>query len=123
MFNTLGQFALFGFLGWVLENAYSTYPGPRYSRWVPGKLPFYPAYAIGGLLVLKTAPHLAELSFPIRAATYAVGLSALELGACKLERSLGVKQWSYDGDSCVDVLHALAWGGLALLVEGVGGKS
>ena len=121
--NTLGQFALFGFLGWVLENAFSDYAGPRHSQWVPGKLPFYPAYAIGGLLVLHTAPRMKQLPIPVRAVIYAGGLSALELGACKLERAMGVKQWSYENGACVDVMHALAWGGLALLVEGVGVKS
>lgn len=114
--------AIFGFIGWKMEAIYET--KPRWSA-VFGryKVPFLPVYAAGGLAILALAPHLAWMPLLARGAVYAGTLSALEWGACKLDRMRGNCSWDYANASCatdggcVDGEHAAAWGVLGLLVE------
>lgn len=116
-------FAASGVVGWLLENMLTPNAGRasgRYSKAFGGaRVPFLPVYAAGGALVALAAPAAAALPLPVRGLAYAIGLSGLELAACRLDRSLpGRPSWSYGlSDACVDGPHALAWAGLGLAVE------
>jgi hypothetical protein len=109
-----------GIAGWALENALAPKQGGNWSKAFGGRrVPLLPVYAAGGAAVALATPHLSGLSVPARFGVYAAGLSALELGAGALDRTLpGRPSWSYGlAGAVVDVPHALAWGGLGLLVE------
>lgn len=114
-----------GVAGWLLENVLTPNGGRasgRYSKAFGGlRVPFLPVYAAGGLAVAlaSRSKTFSRTSVPLRALSYAAGLSALELGACRLDRSLpGRASWSYGwSDACVDGPHAIAWAGLGLVVE------
>lgn len=120
-------FVGFGVGGWVLENVvFGSLSQPRYSKAFGGaRVPFLPIYALGGLAVLRAAPKVETLPWPARVAIYGVGLSALEYVGCNIDRALpGPSSWNYTASagaeplgSCVDVKHALMWGGLGLAVE------
>lgn len=127
----LGGAALMGIGGWALENALCD--EPRYSAAFKGaKVPFLPVYALGGASVLALAPTLKAqgLPWPVRGAAYAGILSGVEWAACQVDRkTLGARSWDYgddsiDGEGCVDLKHAIAWGALGLLAESLvtGGK-
>lgn len=120
--RVLGVAVACGVVGWALENTLSG-PG-RYSKAFGGaRIPFLPTYAIGGAAVMLAEPTLAPLPLPARFVAYAAGLSALELGACAMDRSMvGRRSWNYGpslGGGCVDLPHAAAWGALALMLERV----
>jgi len=126
--------AAYGIVGWMAEN---TLAGPRYSRIFDGiAVPFLPIYAAGGLAVHAAAPKLENAGIPWwgRAAIYAVGLSAIELAGCAIDRGpLGGCSWDYENNrcrspmpsvsmrGCVDLRHALLWGALGLAVEKIEG--
>lgn len=120
----LGYAAAFGVAGWALENLLSE--TPRYSAAFRGKrVPFLPVYALGGASVLVVSPTLKAQGMPAaaRAATYAGILSGVEWTACQIDRkTMCARSWDYgpdtpDGDGCVDVPHAVAWGVLGLVAE------
>jgi hypothetical protein len=111
------RFLVFGVAGWVLENALD---GPRYSAVFGGlKVPFLPVYGCGGVLLGVMEPHLRDMTPAARAVSYGAAFSALEVAACKADRAMGWQSWSYDGDACVDLPHAVAWGALGLAAETV----
>jgi hypothetical protein len=111
------RFLAYGVAGWVLENVVS---GPRYSAVFGGaKVPLLPVYGIGGLVIGAARPALSDMTPAARAISYGGVLSAVEVATCKLDRAMGWQSWSYDGDACVDLPHALAWGALGLAAETV----
>jgi hypothetical protein len=114
-------FALGGLVGWILENATSKTPRNSYLF---GKrtVPFLPVYAVGAAGIVAAAPFMSKLPLALRGGTYALGLSALELGACKLDRASGTASWSYPGRACVDLPHAALWGALGLAMERFAGS-
>lgn len=115
-------FVVAGALGWVLENALS-YPAARYSKaFRPAPFPFLPVYGTGGVLIALAAPHLRDRTSVERAFVYGTMLTALELGACKLDRALGPPAWDYEGE-CVDLPHLVGWAGLSLAAEAMLGSS
>lgn len=125
--NPLAAAALGGVLGWGLLRV--LYPeDPSYSKAFGGpKIPFLPVFALGAASVALAAPHLRDVSLLERGALYGAGATALELGACALDRTYDEQpRWNYgqrgtprDLVGCVDLKHSLAWAGLALLFEPV----
>lgn len=123
-----------GIAGWGLERV--LFKTPR--SFVGGRVPFLPAWGIGGAFVAATAPALRGAGLPwlLRGASYAVLLTGLEATACAIDRKLlggsneggspdyAERSWDYsDGEDpaphggCVDERAALAFGALGLLVE------
>jgi len=116
MRNVLTAFVIGGFSGWLIENLLF---GERYSH-VFGKerkIPFLPVYGLGSVGVVLGAPKIKRLPAPVRIGTYAAGLSALEYGACQLDRAMGTPSWDYGQGACIDLPHAVLWGFLALVIE------
>lgn len=124
--NPLAAAALGGVLGWGLL-AVVTPEDPLYSKaFGRAKVPFLPVFAAGGAAIALAAPHLRHLNMLERAAIYGLGATALELGACALDRQLlrGEPAWNYSPKGspqnllgCVDIKHSLAWTALALGFE------
>lgn len=108
-------FVLGGTLGWVIENVLY---GSRNSN-AFGKLPvpFLPVYAVGTATVVATAPAMQNLPMIVRGIAYGSELTAVELAACKLDRTEGSASWDYGNGRCVDWRHAVLWGALGLVVE------
>lgn len=112
-----------GIAGWGLERV--LFKTPR--SFVGGRMPFLPAWGIGGAFVAATAPALRGAGLPwlLRGASYAVLLTGLEATACAIDRTLiGDRSWDYSNGEdpaphggCVDERAALAFGALGLLVE------
>lgn len=112
-----------GVAGWGLERV--LFKTPR--SFVGGRVPFLPAWSLGGAFVAATAPALRSSGLPwfLRGASYAVLLTGLEATACALDRKLiGERSWDYSNGEdpaphggCVDERAALAFGALGLLVE------
>jgi hypothetical protein len=86
--------------------------------WGGAPIPFVPTYAVGGAALAYSLPRTKNVSWPVRAAAYGAGFTALEYTAGTIDRSLGGKTWSYGADgSLIDVKHAVAWAALGLLGE------
>jgi uncharacterized membrane protein len=123
----LGGAALFGVVGWGLENALaSAEDAPaRYSAAFGGKhIPFLPVYAAGGATVLALAPTLKAQNLPwfVRGAIYSGVLTGVEFLGCQLDRHrMGARSWDYGKDApaegCIDLKHAVMWGALGLIAE------
>lgn len=116
-------FVLGGLGGWILENIVSG-GVPRNSPLFGGHtVPFLPVYGLGAALVVTAAPHLQTMPILARGAVYAAGLSAVELGACAVDRALlpahAEPSWDYGDGACVDVTHTVMWGLLGLGVEAI----
>lgn len=120
----IGIAIIAGLLGFALENVLF---GARYSKALGGAsagIPFLPVYAVGGAVLAAVVPAVQPLMLPLRVAAYAGSLTAVEYGACQLDRGVGGRpSWEYanglDAQGCIDVPHILAWGGLGLVVEQV----
>jgi hypothetical protein len=116
-------FLLGGFAGWLLENVH----GPRYSHAFgkTNKVPFLPVYGAGAVAIVLAAPLLDTRPWWLRFLAYAAGLSALEFGACALDRQMGKQSWCYEPGQCrelrgcVSVPHAVVWGILGLGADAV----
>jgi hypothetical protein len=113
-----------GALGWAVEAV--CFPEPRYSKAFGGDhVPFLPVYAAGGAAIAAVSPYLENRSFLERAVVYGAGITALELGACALDRSLpGEPRWNYSPEGthqnllgCVDFKHSAAFTVMSLLFE------
>jgi hypothetical protein len=104
--------------GWFIESISRGHLqfSPAFDK---APIPFIPTYAAGGALLAVAAPHLKNVPWPTRAIAYAAGFSAVEYGACRIDRATGNHTWGYgpNGESCVDLEHTLAWGALGLAGE------
>lgn len=108
-----------GVAGWLIEGVSRGHVqfSPAFSG---APIPFIPTYAAGGALLAYLAPKIEDVPWPARAAVYAAGFSAVEYGACKIDRAFGNNTWGYGPEnSCVDLEHTLAWAALGLLGEQV----
>lgn len=112
-----------GILGFVMENVIF---GARYSKALDGRrggVPFLPVYAAGGAVLASVIPAVRPLAVPLRFAAYAGSLTAVEYGACQLDRGWGSRSWKYeegfDSHGCVDLPHSIAWGALGVVMEQV----
>ena len=123
MNKLLGGALVFGIGGWLAENLFIE---ERYSSAFDNhKVPFLPVYAIGGMTVILTHPHISEFNPLLRAGIYAAELTAIEYVAGQLDRRLMNKcSWDYSDKQCnninegiVDLPHAVLWGGLGLITE------
>lgn len=116
--------AIFGVAGWAAENLLF---GQRFSATFHGHhVPFLPVYAVGGLAVMTTAPHIEDWPMPIRAAAYALLGTAVEFLGCQVDRKiLDARSWDYGGSDalakatqgCVDWKHTALWGLLGVVAE------
>lgn len=120
----VGKAALFGVAGWAAENLLF---GQRYSSLFHGHhVPFLPVYAVGGLAVMATAPHIEDWPLPIRAVAYALLGTAVEYAGCQFDRKmLDSHSWDYGVSDklaiatagCVDWKHSALWGVLGVVAE------
>jgi len=121
---------LFGVGGWAVENAlYERERGLYFSPIFNGvHVPLLPAYVAGGAAVTVLAPYLqARLPWFLRIPIYAVVLSGIEFVGCQVDRRLlNACSWDYSKQSCaqpeegcVNLDHAVAWGALGFLAEGI----
>lgn len=111
----VARFLAFGLLGWVVEALANG--APRYSRYVPAKLPFLPVYGAGGVLVTELATALRDEPLLARLGAYAVATTGVELAACWIDRVAGGHQWDYGSGLCVNGEHTAMWTALSLAVE------
>lgn len=123
------KLALFGFAGWVAENALCG--GERYSAAFRGiKIPILPLYAANGVALSGIAPYIAKWPVLARGLTYSAIGTVVELVGCHIDRQiLSRTQPSWDwgrndslartSDGCVSFMRSAVWGGMGLIAEQV----
>lgn len=113
------SFAVYSFIGFLLETAFAAISGGRPDRkglWV---LPLCPVYGLGACLILLLPPWVSSHP-PALFVLGALAATAVEYcDALYHEKALGVAFWSYDGlpgnfQGKVCLPFSLAWGVLAL---------
>ena len=120
--------ALFGFAGWVAENALCG--GERKSAVFRGaNIPFMPLYAANGVVLSGIAPFVSKWPVVARGLTYSLVGSVIEFVGCHIDRQLIAQQPSWDwgrddtlaraSDGCVSFLRSAVWGGMGLIAEKV----
>ena len=125
--DLLQKTVLFGFGGWVVENALCEQD--RYSTVFRGaKIPFMPVYAANGIALTALSPYVSN--WPIIARGFAYGLlgTAVEYAGCQIDRKLlGGQSASYASvdaltrlsEGCVNFTRSALWGGMGLIAEKV----
>ena len=79
--------ALFGFAGWVAENALCG--GDRYSPVFRGaKIPLMPLYAANGVALTGLAPYVKNWPVLARGLTYSVVGTIVEFVGCHIDRQI-----------------------------------
>jgi len=115
--RTAARLLTYSAAGWGIESFWRRKP-PRSPVWGGQDVPFLPIYGLGALLALAMQERMKNVSLPLRFAAYAAGLTGFEWLSCKAGRAIyGYVGWEYQDGSCIDVPHALAWGGLGLVLE------
>ena len=120
--------ALFGFAGWVAENALCG--GDRYSSVFRGaNIPLLPLYAVNGVVLSGVAPYIAKWPTLARGLTYSLLGSVIEFVGCHIDRQLISQQPSWNwgtgdslarsSDGCVSFMRSAVWGGMGLIAEKV----
>ena len=123
--DIITKVALFGFAGWVAENALC---GDRYSTLFRGaKIPFMPIYAANGVALTAVAPYVSKWPTLARGLAYSLLGTAVEYAGCQIDRKLLTQSWDYGrndslaqaSDGCVSFTRSALWGGMGLIAEKV----
>ncbi len=119
MLTWLWSFAVYSFLGFLLEVAFARATGGRPERKCLLVLPLCPVYGLGACLILLL-PRAVLLSPPLLFLAGGLTATAVEYAAAVCyEKGLGVAFWDYRGlpgnlKGRVCLVFSLAWGLLAL---------
>ena len=119
VYRTIALFAIFSFMGWLLEVVYRSVTNRRLIN--PGYLygPFVPIYGAGGILVMIAGIFLSAFSLPVQMISFALLTTALEFAAGIILASIfGCRLWSYEGyrfnyKGIICLRYALIWSVLA----------
>jgi uncharacterized membrane protein len=120
--NIALYFALYSFIGWIIELIYRSLNNRRLVN--PGFLygPFVPIYGIGGIFVSLLHQQLNAYPVPFQFIIFALILTAIEyLTGEFFEKIFQLKLWDYSGNRFnlngkVSLLFSTGWGLLALVV-------
>jgi len=116
-------FAVYSFIGWILEVIYRSYTRKRFIN--PGFLfgPFVPVYGVGALFIILLQKFISPLNIIEQFAIYSVILSVIEYITGEVfEQFFGLKLWDYSDmrfniKGKVSALFSMWWGLLAMGVS------
>lgn len=114
-------FAIYSFLGWVIEVAYRSYHQKEFVNAGFLRGCFVPLYGVAALAFLGLDNLTSEWNVALQFVMYGIVATAVEYGAGLFsERVLGVQLWSYADDPLnfqgrVSLLFSLVWAALGVL--------
>jgi uncharacterized membrane protein len=119
IYRTIALFAIFSFMGWLLEVVYRSVTNRRLIN--PGYLygPFVPIYGAGGILVMIAGIFLSGFSLTVQMISFALLTTTLEFAAgVILSAIFGCRLWSYEGyrfnyKGIICLRYAFIWSVLA----------
>jgi uncharacterized membrane protein len=113
-------FLIYSFLGWLLDSLDRTIDNRRLTLGGCSDLPFAPIYGFGALLTIFTYEQVRFAPLLVQFLFYTLLMGYFEyVGGVVSERIFKQRFWDYSGNRCnfdghTDLIHALAWGILAL---------
>lgn len=120
--NIVIYFALYSFIGWIIELIYRSLNNRKLVN--PGFLygPFVPIYGIGGIFVSLVYLKISFLPVPLQFLVYSLILTVIEYITGEIfEKFFQLKLWDYSENRFningkVSLLFSTGWGLLALTV-------
>lgn len=96
VYQTIVLFALFSFLGWVIETIYRSVTNGRFVNAGFLRGPFTPIYGMGGIVIILAGILVRERSLPLQMIYFAALTTLLELvTGLVIEKLFGHKLWDY----------------------------
>lgn len=120
--NIVFSFFLYGCIGWIIDSAYRSIVDRKWVRGGCTALPFTPSYGFGAVILLIIGPTILLLPLAVQwlALSAIFGMYEYMCGHVTV-RIFHRRLWDYSRARLnihghTDLLHAIYWGTLALLV-------